>query len=181
MSLLCPSPYSLDKVSVCMLLPFAAEFVMISTGLITNIINIYWMNIYKWVVFFEKREKSIYELRKLQICQLCMIKSHRISSFIKYSKLRHLHRKSTSSEHIIQGGFICIKVPGTYSYASVFSVLLSVKWALIQSRYSVQSTFRISQNVYRIDLIVPLSKRMSPVLHLRGSASILSSGMGAVM
>lgn len=51
------------------------------------------------------------------------IKSHRISSFIKYSKLRHLHRKSTSVEHIIQGGNNMHKVPGTYSYASVFSVL----------------------------------------------------------
>lgn len=63
----------------------------------------------------------------MQTCQLSMVKSHRISSFIKYSKLRHLHRKSTSFEHIIQGGIICIKVPGIYSYASVFSVLLSVK------------------------------------------------------
>lgn len=62
----------------------------------------------------------------MQTCQLCVVKSHRISSFIKYSKLRHLHRKSISFEHMIQGGIICIKVPGIYSYANVFSVL-SVK------------------------------------------------------
>lgn len=48
-----------------------------------------------------------------------MVKSHRISSFIKYSKLRHLHRKSTSSEHIIQGGIICIEVPGTFMQMSL--------------------------------------------------------------
>lgn len=71
-----------------------------------------------------------------------MVKSHRISSFIKYSKLRDLHRKSTSSEHIIHGGIIRIKVPGIYSYANVLSVLLSVKGALIQSQ--IQCTVYIS-------------------------------------
>lgn len=66
---------------------------------------------------------------------------HRKSApFITYSKLRHLHRKSTS-EHMIQRDVICIKVPGTYCYASVFSVL-SVKWALIQSQ--IQCTAYIS-------------------------------------
>lgn len=76
-----------------------------------------------------------------QTMHLCVVKSHRISSFIRYSKLRHLHRKLTSSEHIIHGGIICIKVPGIYSYANVFSVL-SVKWALIQSQ--IQCTVYIS-------------------------------------
>lgn len=58
-----------------------------------------------------------------QTCEVCVVESHRISSFIKYSKLRHLHRKSTSLGHIIQGGMICIKVPGIYFDAIVFSVL----------------------------------------------------------
>lgn len=106
-------------------LPFADVF-LIPTGLITNLINMYWEDQGVFGSFRGKR--SFGELRQtVQRCQLCVVKSHRISSFIKYSKLRHLHRKSTSFEHIIQGVIICIKVPGIYSYASVFSVLLSVK------------------------------------------------------
>ena len=84
-------------------------------------------------------KRNIHEIQ--QTMHLCVVKSHRISSFIRYSKLRHLHRKLTSFEHIIHGGKICIKVPGIYSYANVFSVL-SVKWALIQSQ--IQCTVYIS-------------------------------------
>lgn len=84
------------------------------------------------------REKKYDGLWQTQ--ESCAVESHRISSFIRYSKLRHLHRKSTS-EHMIQRDFICIKVPGAYSYASVFSVP-SVKWALIQSQ--IQCTVYIS-------------------------------------
>lgn len=95
----------------------------------------------KCVAHLGKKEHYGKLWQTMQICQLCVVKSHRLSSFIKYSKLRHLHRKSTF-EHMIQRGIICIKVPGIYSYASVFSVLLSVKWALIQSQ--IQCTVYIS-------------------------------------
>lgn len=73
---------------------------------------------------------------------LSVVKSYRISSFIKYSKLRHLHTKSTSSEHVMHDHIICIKVKRVYLYASVLSVLLSVKQALIKSQ--IQCTVYIS-------------------------------------
>lgn len=51
--------------------------------------------------------------------QTCHIES---APLFKYSKLRQSHSKSTSSDHVIQGDIIRIKVPGIYSYARGFSV-----------------------------------------------------------
>lgn len=75
------------------------------------------------LIWGKKKEASVL-INYADMPTVCVVKSCHFSSFIKYSKLRHLHK--STFEHVIQRGIICIKVPGVYSYASVFSVL-SVK------------------------------------------------------
>lgn len=64
---------------------------------------------------------SVYSTR-VQVCHLCALELHRFSSFIKYSELSlfaqeiNIWTRDTARHY----------VPGTYSYANVFSIL-SVK------------------------------------------------------